>query len=103
VASILGLGKKFTQRGLRRTFQDLARAAQVEGIITRSIGGHATERMQERYSTVHGAEQRAALAKVRPPRDHRHPPAVGRTPRQAVRTRIEPAEVAPSNRLLPAT
>lgn len=64
VAEMIGLGKRFTQRGLRRTFQDLARAAQVEGIVTRSISGHATERMQDHYSTVDGAEKRTALAKV---------------------------------------
>jgi integrase len=64
VAHTIGLGKRLTQRGLRRTFQDLARAAAVEGIVTRSISGHATVRMQEHYSTVHGAEQKAALAKV---------------------------------------
>jgi len=29
-----------------RTFNDLARAARVEDIVTRSICGHATERMQ---------------------------------------------------------
>jgi hypothetical protein len=64
IAELIGLGKRFTQRGLRRTFQDLARAAQVEGIVTRSISGHATERMQDHYSTVDGAEKRTALAKV---------------------------------------
>lgn len=64
VAEAMGLGKAFTQRGLRRTFNDLARAAEVEGIVTRSISGHATERMQEHYSTVHGTEQRASIARV---------------------------------------
>lgn len=64
VAEMIGLGKHFTQRGLRRTFQDLARAAQVEGVVTRSISGHATVQMQEHYSTVDGAEKRTALAKV---------------------------------------
>lgn len=64
VAEMIGPGKWFTQRGLRRMFQYLARAAQVEGIVTRSISGHATERMQDHYSTVDGAEKRTALAKV---------------------------------------
>jgi hypothetical protein len=64
IAETIGLGKSFTQRGLRRTFNDLARAAHVEGIVTRSISGHATERMQEHYSTVHGGEQRAGIARV---------------------------------------
>jgi hypothetical protein len=49
---------------MRRTFNDLMRAAQVEAIVTRSISGHMTERMQDHYSTVSGAEQRAGIAKV---------------------------------------
>jgi integrase len=64
VMQSLGFRKQFTQRGLRRTFNDLARVAQVEAVVTRSISGHATERMQEHYSTVNGAEQQAALARV---------------------------------------
>jgi integrase len=78
VAETIGLGKHFTPRGLRRTFNDLARAANVEAIVTRSISGHATERMQEHYSTVHGGEQRAALARVIRLVDHRsaHPNGV---------------------------
>jgi hypothetical protein len=49
---------------MRRTFNDLMRTAQVEAIVTRSISGHLTERMQDHYSTVSGAEQRASIAKV---------------------------------------
>ena len=64
VADALELGKKFSQRGLRRSFQDLTRAAKVESLVTRSISGHATERMQDRYSTIDGSEQRAAIGKV---------------------------------------
>jgi integrase len=64
VAEELELGKKITQRALRRTFNDLARAAQVNDLVTRSISGHLTESMQHHYSTVNGNEQREALAKV---------------------------------------
>lgn len=64
VASDLELGKKISQRALRRTFNDLARAAQVGDLVTRSISGHLTERMQHHYSTVSGVEQRDALGKV---------------------------------------
>jgi len=64
VAEQVGLGKKFTQRGLRRTFNDLARAAQVHDVVTRSISGHLTERMQVHYSTAHGSEQRDGIARV---------------------------------------
>jgi len=63
-AEELGIKKHLTQRALRRTFNDLARAAQVDDLVTRSISGHLTEAMQHHYSTVNGAEQRAALAKV---------------------------------------
>jgi integrase len=64
VAEAVELGKDFTQSGLRRTFNDLARAANVEAIVTRSVSGHLTEKMQDHYSTVNPNEQRAALAKV---------------------------------------
>lgn len=58
------MGTPLTPRSLRRTFQDLARAANVNDLVTRSISGHATEAMQHRYSTVANSEQREALAKV---------------------------------------
>jgi integrase len=64
VATELGMKKKVTQRALRRTFNDLARAAQVNDLVTRSISGHLTEQMQRHYSTVNPTEQRDALAKV---------------------------------------
>jgi hypothetical protein len=64
VAKEVGLGKKFTQRGLRRAFNDLARDASVAALVTRSISGHLTEAMQAHYSTVRPDEQRAAIAKV---------------------------------------
>ena len=70
VASRLELGKQITQRALRRTFNDLARAAHVSDLVTRSISGHLTEQMQRHYSTVNGAEQRDALAKVIRLADH---------------------------------
>jgi len=64
VANEIGLGKRFTQRGLRRTFNDLARTARVDALVTRSISGHLTERMQHHYSTVNSDEQRHGIAKV---------------------------------------
>jgi integrase len=64
VARELGLTKKITQRALRRTFNDLARAARVSDLVTRSISGHQTERMQHHYSTVNHDEQRAALSTI---------------------------------------
>jgi len=64
VAEEIELGYPFTQRGMRRTYQDLTRAAQVSDLVTRSISGHATERMQHHYSTVAPEEQRSSIAKV---------------------------------------
>jgi hypothetical protein len=64
VALELGLPKHITQRALRRTFDDLARPPSVNDVVTRSIAGHLTERMQHHYSTVNGGQQGAALAKV---------------------------------------
>jgi len=64
VAAEMELGFAFTQRGMRRTFNDLARHARVESIVTRSISGHLTERMQDHYSTVASDEQRDGIARV---------------------------------------
>jgi hypothetical protein len=49
---------------MRRTFQDLRRAAQVPDFVVRAISGHATVDMQAQYSTVSGDEVRRGLAKV---------------------------------------
>jgi hypothetical protein len=60
----LSLGKKVTPKAMRRTFQDLARRAAVDGLLQRSICGHLTEEMTERYSSVAQVEVEAALGKV---------------------------------------
>jgi integrase len=64
VAAAIGLRHRLTPRGMRRTFQDLARLAAVDAVVTRSISGHATVSMQEHYSTAKVEEQRAGIAKV---------------------------------------
>jgi integrase len=64
VAKACGFKKHISPKAMRRTFQDLCRAAEVEGVVTRSISGHATSAMTEWYSTVHADEQRAAVGKV---------------------------------------
>lgn len=64
VAKAIGLTKKVTPRAMRRTFQDLARAAQVNDLVTRAVSGHATDSMQRLYSTVSDLEVREGLAKV---------------------------------------
>ena len=64
VSKNLGPGYRVTSKGMRRTFQDLARAAQVSDLVTRAVSGHATEAMQRHYSTVAAAEMRSGLARV---------------------------------------
>jgi integrase len=64
VSSLIGLEMHFTPRGLRRTFNDLARAANVEALVTKSISGHQTDRMREHYSTVQPLEQRRSIGAV---------------------------------------
>jgi integrase len=60
----LGLTFRLTPRGMRRTFNDVARAAGVNDLVTRSISGHQTEQMQHHYSTAADREKRDALSKV---------------------------------------
>ena len=64
VAKDIKLPFPFSPRGMRRTFNDLARASNVEAIVTRSISGHLTEEMQNHYSTVRGPEQREGISRV---------------------------------------
>ena len=64
VGRLIGLKKNFTPRGMRRTFNDLARVANVEAIVTKSIPGHLTEQMRERYSTVSPVEQRESIGRL---------------------------------------
>ena len=56
--------KHLTAKFMRRTFQDLGRAAQVHDLVVRAISGHATSEMQQHYSTVAQEEVKAGLAKV---------------------------------------
>lgn len=64
VTEACGLGKRITPRALRRTFQDLTRAAKVEGIVAKAISGHATDAMRVLYSTAQEAEVLKSIAKV---------------------------------------
>lgn len=64
VSKVLGLPYVVSPRAMRRSFQDLARAAGLRDVVTRAISGHATEAMQRRYSTVAGDEVRGGLANV---------------------------------------
>jgi integrase len=64
VGALIGLEMRFTPRGLRRTFNDLARLSNVEALVTKSISGHLTDRMRAHYSTVQPVEQRESIGRV---------------------------------------
>jgi integrase len=64
VAAKMGLKKKISPRGMRRTFQDLAREAGVHDLVLRSISGHSSMQMQSHYSTVGAGEQRTGTGKL---------------------------------------
>lgn len=64
VSKSVGLKFNFTPRGMRRTYQDLARAAGIHDAVTRAISGHSTPAMQLHYSTARGGEVKHALSKV---------------------------------------
>jgi integrase len=64
VGHLIGLNKKVTPRGMRRTFNDLMRLPKVEAVVTKSISGHQTDRMREHYSTVTPDEQRRSIGNV---------------------------------------
>jgi hypothetical protein len=49
---------------MRRTYQDLTRAAGIHDVVTHAISGHATETTQQHYSTARSPEIRDALARV---------------------------------------
>jgi integrase len=60
----MNLKKQISPKAMRRSFQDAMREAQVANVVVRSISGHLTERMQQRYSTARGHEQEQAIARI---------------------------------------
>ncbi len=56
--------KRFTVHGLRYTFTDLVRLANVDAVVRRALTGHVTEEMQRHYSTVGLDEKCAAIRGV---------------------------------------
>jgi len=64
IAKAANIKKHLSPYFMRRTFQDLCRAAQLHDFVTRAISGHATVEMQQLYSSVAGSEIRSGLAKV---------------------------------------
>jgi len=63
VLAKLGIKKRVTTHGLRRSFNNLIRQV-AGGIIVRSIVGHSDEGMTEHYSRVGGAEKLAAVGGI---------------------------------------
>lgn len=59
-----GISKRFTPHGLRRSFNNLARQETADAIVIRSITGHSTEQMTERYSHVGIDEKRRLVNAV---------------------------------------
>lgn len=59
-----GITRRFTVHGLRYTFTDLIRRANVDAVVRRAMTGHVTEEMQRHYSHVDLDEKRAAMAGV---------------------------------------
>jgi len=64
VCKAAGIVKRITPRAMRRTFQDLARNADIEAIVRKKICGHATQEMSDLYSTVPQREIQAAVGAV---------------------------------------
>jgi len=64
IAKAAGITKHLSAKFMRRTFQDLGRAADVHDLVVRAISGHATRQMQDHYSSVAPVEVRNGLAKV---------------------------------------
>jgi integrase len=64
IAQAIGLKKRISPKSMRRSFQDAMREAQVANVVVRSISGHLTEQMQQRYSTARGHEQESAIARI---------------------------------------
>lgn len=64
VSKKMGLKKRISPKAMRRSFQDAMREAQVANVVVRSISGHLTEQMQQRYSTARGHEQSSAIARI---------------------------------------
>jgi len=59
-----GITARFTVHGMRYTFTDTLRLAEIDPIVRRELTGHHTERMQANYSTIRLDEHRHALSQV---------------------------------------
>lgn len=50
--------------GMRRTYDDMALATGTNDLVTRSISGHLTEKMQEEYTSVWAPLQQRAIGSI---------------------------------------
>ncbi len=64
IAKSMKLTKQISPKAMRRSFQDAMREAEVANVVVRSISGHLTDQMQQRYSTARGHEQESAIARI---------------------------------------
>jgi integrase len=60
----MGLPFCLSVHGMRRTFNDMALASGVNNLVTRSVSGHLTEKMQEEYTSVWAPLQVRAIDSV---------------------------------------
>jgi integrase len=61
VSRQMGLPFALSVHGMRRSYNDMALACGVNNLVTRSVSGHLTEKMQEDYTTVWAPLQRRAI------------------------------------------
>ena len=64
VSKQMGLAFPLSVHGMRRTDNDMCLAAGVNDLVTRSIYGHLTEKMQEEYTSVWAPLHRKSLTCV---------------------------------------
>ncbi|HVZ37072.1 MAG TPA: site-specific integrase [Polyangiaceae bacterium] len=64
VSRQMGLPFALSVHGMRRTFNDMALANGVNNLVTRSVSGHLTDKMQEEYTTVWAPLQKRAIDAV---------------------------------------
>jgi integrase len=60
----MGITRRLTIHGMRRTYNNLVRQAETDTIIVQSMTGHSDDRMTQHYSHVSLDEKRRALEKL---------------------------------------
>jgi integrase len=64
VMAEMGLDRRLTPHGMRRTFNNLMRQSVTDKVVIQAITGHSDDRMTEHYSHVSLEEKRSALDKM---------------------------------------